>query len=114
MARVTYQDEGITEYDDGTEEVRFTDAEWERMLADPAFGYVHRCGHPTSAGERRAMETGLGDTHCHRCENEAEAICYAIEDAEAEHGRVTTRTLASGSLALVGADGRVVEILRGL
>ncbi len=40
MASKVYEDEFITEYDDGTEEVRFTEAEWEVMLNDPAFGYV--------------------------------------------------------------------------
>jgi len=113
VARIVYEDKFITEFSDGTEEVRFTEAEWEVMLADPAFGYVHAgCGHPTSAYERRAMETGMGDTHCHRCEIEGEQFCYAIEFAEAEHGPVTIRTMFSGSLALVAADGRVVDIIR--
>lgn len=112
MARTIYEDEVITEYADGTETVRFSDAEWEVMLADPAFGYVHPCGHPTSAAERRAMETGMGDTHCHACEADAEAIYGALMDAEEVHGPCTHRTLASGRVAIVAADGRVVEILR--
>ena len=53
MARVTYQDDSITEYDDGTEEVRFTDAEWEAMLADSRFGYVCRLGHRQGDADHR-------------------------------------------------------------
>jgi hypothetical protein len=45
---IRFQDATITEYADGTEEVRFTDAEWAIMRNDPAFGYVRRCGHPTT------------------------------------------------------------------
>jgi len=171
-ARVVYEDEFITERADGTEEVRFTDAEWDRMYADPAFGYVHRCGHPTSSHERRAMETGMGDTDCRICENESEdyyhTYLFAIEEGLSEEearavadreckstapglpvveepgaafiayveehgldepkqeapdswygdpvsegivrGDLTTRRLASGSIAVVDADGKVVEI----
>lgn len=36
----------ITEYDDGTEEVRFSDAEWGEMMRDPVyFGYSCPQGH---------------------------------------------------------------------
>lgn len=48
---IRYEDPLITEYADGTEEVRFTDAEWAVMMRDPAFGYVRRCGHPTNANQ---------------------------------------------------------------
>ena len=42
-ARIVYQDTTVTEYDDGTEEVRFTQAEWEHMAAHPAdFGLACR------------------------------------------------------------------------
>lgn len=41
--RIVYEDELVTEYDDGTEEVRFTPAEYEAMAADPAtFGLACR------------------------------------------------------------------------
>lgn len=171
-ARVVYEDEFITERADGTEEVRFSDREWEVMSRDPAFGYVHRCGHPTSGYERRAMETGMGDTHCHTCEHEADMnysvyldaletganeeqarakadkafpstapglpeeidageafarYCdeHGLDEPEQEvpdswygdpvsegivRGELTLRTLASGSIAVVDADGKVVEI----
>jgi hypothetical protein len=171
-ARAIYEDEFVTERADGSTDVRFSDEEWERMSKDPAFGYVHRCGHPTSSHERRAMETGMGDTHCHVCENEAEdhyhTYLFAIEEglSEAEataiadreckstapglvetvdageafarycdengldepeqevpdswhgdpvsegivRGELTTRRLASGSVAVIDADGKVVEI----
>ncbi len=65
-----------TDYPTYDEPVTFSEEEWAIMMADPAFGYVHPCGHPTSPGERRAMETGLGDTHCHRCEADAEQAYY--------------------------------------
>lgn len=43
MARIVYQDALVTEYADGTEEVRFTDEEWAVMMADPAtYGYACR------------------------------------------------------------------------
>lgn len=61
-----YEDEFVTEYDDGTEEVRFTDAEWAEMLSDPKFGYVCRNGHRLSDGDRY-----YGG--CLTCEYEAEA-----------------------------------------
>jgi hypothetical protein len=48
---IRYQDATITEYADGTEEVRFSNAEWEIMRKDPAFGYVRHCGHPTNANQ---------------------------------------------------------------
>ena len=58
MARIVYMDQFVTEYDDGTEEVRFTADEWEVMLTDPAFGYVCHNGHRLSDSDRSyiAME----------------------------------------------------------
>lgn len=53
MRRIVYEDATITEYADGREEVRFTADEWERMLADPAFGYVCRLGHRLSDADHR-------------------------------------------------------------
>jgi hypothetical protein len=42
----------VTEYDDGTEAVRFTEAEYAAMAADPVrFGLVRPCGHPTGNGD---------------------------------------------------------------
>lgn len=38
------------------EEPTFTDAEWERMLSDPAFGYVCRNGHRLTDSDRRFIE----------------------------------------------------------
>lgn len=62
MSRIIYQDETITEYDDGTEEVHFTDAEWAVMMADPVrFGYACPGGHAWSRAEQ---EHG----HCYACE----------------------------------------------
>jgi hypothetical protein len=76
MARITYQDDSITEYDDGTEEVRFTAEEWERMLADPAFGYVCRFGHTLRDADHRYGS-------CLACEHAAEAWLDDDDIAEA-------------------------------
>lgn len=47
--RIVYQDDQVTEYEDGTEEVRFSDAEWEAMSLRPRyFGLVLQCGHALS------------------------------------------------------------------
>ena len=61
-ARIIHESEFVTEYDDGTEEVRFSPAEWEIMSKDPRFGYILRCGHPATAS--------LSDGSCSRCEAE--------------------------------------------
>jgi hypothetical protein len=133
MPRIVYQDEGITEYDDGTEEVHFSGDEWDRMLSDPAFGYICRSKkHRLNDSDRRWIESeGL----CPHCWDEAE-IEYAefqseeeaaIErglDADAAHTYalmvrdirrargLSCRTLASGSLALYEpTTGKVVEIV---
>lgn len=79
MTRIVYEDEFITEYDDGTEEVRFTDAEWEQMLTDPRFGYVFSCGHRIPVDTHG--QPG-GDGTCWICEAEHEAEYYAMLDAE--------------------------------
>jgi hypothetical protein len=64
MANITYQDPGLTEYDDGTAEAHFTDAEWAEMMKDPArFGYTCKAGHCWSDAER---EHG----HCVACESD--------------------------------------------
>ena len=67
MTEIRYQDEWITEYADGTEEVRFSDAEWAMMMEDPVrFGYACPSGHAWSAAE---CEHG----HCNACIAESEA-----------------------------------------
>ncbi|MGW8178001.1 MAG: hypothetical protein ACWGQW_04305 [bacterium] len=58
MARIVFEEfdedgSGIREFDDGTEEVFFSEAQWERMMSDPAFGYVCRVGHPMSDADHR-------------------------------------------------------------
>lgn len=73
MARVVYEDEFVTEYDDGTEDVRFTDAEWEVMLNDPRFGYVCQNGHRLSDSDRRFISV---EGICPWCLGEAEAEWY--------------------------------------
>lgn len=84
MSRIIYQDEGITEYDDGTEEVHFSDAEWTVMMADPVrFGYVCPRGHAWSHAER---EHG----HCNACEHgpdeddSDEPVVEAVEEPSVE------------------------------
>lgn len=63
MPNVTYQDAGLTEYDDGTSEAHFTDAEWAVMMEDPArFGYTCKAGHGWSDAERE-------HDHCVECES---------------------------------------------
>jgi hypothetical protein len=63
MARITYEDDTLTEYDDGTEEVRFTADEWAAMNTDPAFGYICRRGHRFPIGH-----DGNPTGHCPTCE----------------------------------------------
>jgi hypothetical protein len=58
MARIVFEEfdedgSGIREFDDGTEEVFFSEAEWDRMLSDPAFGYVCRAGHRMTDADHR-------------------------------------------------------------
>lgn len=46
MAHIVYEDERVTEYNDGTEEVRFSEEEWKVMERNPRyFGLVLPCGH---------------------------------------------------------------------
>lgn len=74
MARIVYQDTFITEYDDGTEDVRFTDDEWERMLSDPAYGYVCEHGHRLNGTDHQYIVVqGI----CPHCEAEADREYYA-------------------------------------
>ena len=65
MARIIYQDERVTEYADGTEEVSFSQDEWRVMERNPRyFGLVQKCGHALShqwsTGECGACEA-LGE-----------------------------------------------------
>lgn len=58
MARVVYEEfeasgSGIREFDDGTEEAFFSEAEWDVMLNDPAFGYVCQAGHRMTEADHR-------------------------------------------------------------
>ena len=49
MATPVFESALVTEYDDGTEEVRFTEDEWKIMNASPRyFGLVLQCGHALS------------------------------------------------------------------
>ena len=51
-------------YDDGPRDVvTFTDEEMSVMMNDPAFGYVRRCGHPTTI-----VNGVLMDDDCLTCE----------------------------------------------
>ena len=59
-ARIVHESEFVTEYDDGTEEVRFSKEEWDIMQHDPRFGYIRTCGHPATAS--------LSDGSCAICE----------------------------------------------
>lgn len=58
---IVHDSDTVTEYADGSTEVRFTEREWEIMQANPVlFGLALRCGHPTNAAD------GAGD--CLMCE----------------------------------------------
>lgn len=77
MARTVYEDARVTEYDDGTEEVRFSQDEERIMARNPRyFGYVLACGHPRSAA--------MGDGCCGACEGLGEEMAYAETEAEAQ------------------------------
>lgn len=90
MSRIIYQDDFVTEHEDGTEEVRFSDAEWALMMGDPArFGYVCPSGHTWSDDER---EHG----HCNACE-------HGRDDAEVSEEQV------SEPLVEVASHGSLVE-----
>ena len=68
MAHIVYEDELITEYSDGREEVRFTDEEWAVMMADPvAWGYACERGH------RIDLPGAIGGEGCVACFNESES-----------------------------------------
>ena len=74
MARIVYEEinengSGIREFDDGTEEVFFSEEEWEVMMSDPAFGYVCRAGHAMSESDHH-----FGS--CLTCEAMAEEAFY--------------------------------------
>lgn len=70
-ARIIYEDEFLTEYDDGTEEARFTDEEWAIMLSDPAYGYVCPSGRHRIDGGERNWSPAEG---CMSCFAEHEAL----------------------------------------
>jgi hypothetical protein len=68
MTYAYYEDDLVTEYSDGTEEVRFTNEELEAMAADPVrFGLVRRCGHAFSFAYGSPV-----DSDCMICEAGAE------------------------------------------
>lgn len=77
MSHIVYEDAAVTEYADGTEEVRFTDAEWEAMLSDPRFGYVCRQGHRLGDADHRYGA-------CLTCEHMAEYEYDPDEDVDAD------------------------------
>lgn len=75
MSTIVYQDERVTEYRDGTEEVRFSEDEHEFMAANPRyFGLCLPCGHARSAA--------MGDGGCNVCEGLFDAMQYAETDEE--------------------------------
>lgn len=78
MSRIVYQDEHVTEYQDGTEEVTFTDDEWAEMLSDPKYGVVCRNGHRIDGIGYDAAEG------CLKCFAEMEA--YAADHQADEEG----------------------------
>ena len=63
--RIVYEDALITEYDDGTEEVRFTDDEWAVMAANPAmFGlacHLHGAGSHWLRDHQLCMVCEVGE-----------------------------------------------------
>ena len=81
MARVVFDSPLVTEYDDGTEEVRFTEDEWKVMSDSPRyFGLVLQCGHALSfANEAEG---------CLACFAIAEDSQYGDEEAAATDARI--------------------------
>jgi hypothetical protein len=66
MAKITYESETITEWDDGTTDVRFREEEWIAMHKDPVyFGLACHAGHRLSQAEGN-------NGFCGRCEAQAE------------------------------------------
>ena len=60
-----------------TEEVRFTENEWEIMERNPRyFGLCLPCGH--------ALSGAMGDGCCGTCEGLGDEMAYAETEAEAE------------------------------
>lgn len=77
MARKVYEDERVTEYDDGTEEVRFSEDEWKVMERNPRyFGLVQQCGH--------ALGAAMGDGCCGTCEGLMDEMQYCETEEEAD------------------------------
>lgn len=104
MARITYEDEFLTEYDDGTEEVRFSEAEWEVMLADPAFGYV--CQARKHRLQERDHQFIAVEGICPGCYADAEAMDAIYEGAyeEAVEGGATDEEARAIANAAVDAE----------
>lgn len=74
MAHAIFISRLVTEYDDGTEEVRFTEDEARVMAADPVYyGYAFEgCGHATQGNE--------GPEGC--------ILCFNINEARSEEDRL--------------------------
>ena len=70
----------VQEFSDGSERVFFSEAEWNVMLNDPAFGYVLRCGHSA----HYAWDGG-----CSKCFAEAERQEAEMEALLEQDDRVT-------------------------
>ena len=71
MAKVVYEQinedgSGIREWDDGEEEVFFSEAEWEVMMDDPKYGYI------CAARLHRMTDADHRYGGCLACEFEAE------------------------------------------
>lgn len=77
--RTIYEDDFVTEYDNGTEEVRFSDDEWAFMLKDPVyFGLAGRCGHRITESNRRYFEA----EGCPTCIGFTESLDYDMTEEE--------------------------------
>lgn len=76
FGRVVYEDALVTEYADGTEEVRFTDAEYEAMRKDPVY-YGYSCPRGHSIREDDPFYQAEG---CPKCFAEAESWDYEADE----------------------------------
>lgn len=101
MARIVYEDEGITEYDDGTETVRFSEAEWEVMLNDPAFGYVCRNGHRLSESDNRFI---VAEGICPHCFGEAEDAYYEYLAEHPEEDEAMAETVEAAVADVIAPE----------
>ena len=75
--RIVHEEPGYRMYEDGSEEVSFTDEEWAEMLSDPKYGYV------CNSGRHRLTDADRREGGCMACHFEAEDAYYA-ELAEME------------------------------